>query len=212
MSYAEPRQGKSPWFYVGMGCLVLVALGFAGCVAVGFMGYNWVKGVADASNTPLPKEQILANLKDIPPYPNASLVDVPATRVMRAAVGLMTKTGAIESIEVAVFGTKDPYEKVRAFYDTKMKAAGYKPEKESTDLATNSKEWRYSKGDNAALFRYGRMTKEESEANFDKKSQPGPTYEGPTVTIMRFDGIKEGTNLDTFSQGARQPGRPTTGE
>lgn len=213
MGYSEPRAGRSPLFYIGMGCLVLVGIGFVGCVALGFAGFNMVKGLKDEATKPIPQEQVIANLKDIPRYPNAPLIDVPATRMMRAGMMLMKKTGAFENIEVGIFGPKDPYEKIRAFYDSKLKAAGYTAVKESEDLENNSKQWAYRKGTTIATFQYSKMTKEQSGADIEKEAgQPVPTYEGPVLTIMRMDGVKEGTNINGITRGKGAPGSFDSGE
>lgn len=213
MSYSEPRQGRSPLFFIGIGCLVLFGLGFVGCIAIGAIGVNMFKGVADAADKPIPKEQVIAGLKDIPVYPNAPLVDVPTTRMMRAGMMLMTKTGAIKQVEVGTFGPKDPYEKIRAFYDAKLKAAGYTAVKASENIENDSKQWSYRKGDTVALFSYQKLTKDEqSTIKSDTPEQSLPTYEGPLLTIFRMDGVKEGTDINGLTKGRVRPSSSNTNE
>ncbi len=216
MGYTEPRSGRSPLFYIGMGCLVLFGLGFVGCVALGVAGFNVFKGVAESANKPIPQEQVIAGLKDIPRYPNAPMVDVPATRIMRTAiltgVSFAKNAGEIQDVEVGVFGPKDPYEKIRAFYDNKMKALGYSLVKSSEDTEEGSKNWTYRKGGTLATFQYSKITPKKRTADAKDTDQAAPTFEGPILMIMRMDGVKEGSKINGYKMGKGNAGDFATGE
>jgi len=47
----EPR-GRSPWIYVGIGCVVALGLLLSGAVTLGLLGYRWVKQVETENKDP----------------------------------------------------------------------------------------------------------------------------------------------------------------
>jgi hypothetical protein len=56
------------------------------------------------------------------------------------------------------------------------------------------------------------MTKKESAAGAEDTDKPLPTYEGPVLTIMRMDGVKEGAKINGFKTGKGAPGDFDKGE
>jgi hypothetical protein len=132
---APTKQPKSPWFYVGMGCLGLFVLSFGTCATIGVIGFNKVKS---EMAKPLDKETLKQELAGIPEYPNATL-DEQATKAMRAGTGLMSFAMQGKKMMMAAYDTKEPASDIIAWYDTKMTEAGYES----------------SNADNVSLKKYG---------------------------------------------------------
>jgi hypothetical protein len=213
MSYPDAppvRQGRHPMFYVGMGCLVLFCIGMVGCIALGFTAYKvgkeGMEAVQKAAKTPVPLETVQAGLGDVPVYPNAKYADSEASRTARAGIRfLMEKLKAARSVEVAQFTVADAPEKTLAWYDAKLKAAGYEvsgtrsgQRKNRDPEAVPVKQYvhTYKKGDTVVIASY----------DLPEESKIG------SLMLMRFDGISENFRAESFGNGGNfdaEAGAPT---
>jgi hypothetical protein len=63
------QKKKSPWLYVGIGCLVAVALLIIGVVGVGYFGYRYARQMAEDIKDPVAREakvKAVLGARDIP--------------------------------------------------------------------------------------------------------------------------------------------------
>lgn len=124
------KKGKSPWFFVGMGCLGLFVLAFASCAIIAVKATN---DFQTALKAPLSPEQAVApySAAQVPIYPKAT-VNVTVTKTMRA--GLSAASGftglAGPSVKFNFLALNIPTdvtpEKVTNYYDSTLKKAGWK--------------------------------------------------------------------------------------
>jgi hypothetical protein len=113
---------KSVGFYLGMGCLGLVVLGFGGCAFIGFKGLG---AFNQTFNQPVDEATILQELGGIPKYPGATFNET-STKLTRGVFKVITWANKDKKALGGVFNVTDASEKVFAFYSDKMKEAGYK--------------------------------------------------------------------------------------
>jgi hypothetical protein len=116
-----PKKQKSPWFYVGMGCLGLFVLSLGTCVTIGVVATNKFK---TEMGKPLDKETIKQEMAGIPEYPNATL-DETATKGARTAMGMASFLMQGKKMSMAAYDTKDAPSDIIAWYEPKMLEAGY---------------------------------------------------------------------------------------
>lgn len=109
------KRGKSPWFFVGMGCLGLVLL------TLGLIGYSAFK-VMDAMKQPA------TSLGDVPIYPKAKL-DVPMTKVVQGTAAVTRMITGKQSFAASVYRVSVTPEAAVTWYDTEMTKRGYVPTK-----------------------------------------------------------------------------------
>jgi hypothetical protein len=114
---------RSAGFYVGMGCLGFVILGFVGCGVAGLVGFNVVN---KTFNQPVSEAIILQELNGIPKYPEATFNET-ATKLTHGLFKVISWASKDKQILGGVFDVKDSPDKVLVWYDEKMKEAGYKP-------------------------------------------------------------------------------------
>jgi hypothetical protein len=113
---------KSVGFYLGMGCLGLVVLGFGGCALIGFKGLG---AFNQTFNQPVDEATVLQELGGIPKYPGSTYNEM-STKLTRGVFKLISMADGDKKALGGVFNVTDAPEKVFAFYDDKMKEAGYK--------------------------------------------------------------------------------------
>jgi hypothetical protein len=128
--YPMAPKKKSPWLYVGLGCLGLFVLTFGGCAILGVVGFNKMKAEI---KKPLNKETLKQEMAGIPEYPNTTLNEE-ATKGMRAAMGLMSMAMQGKKISMVAYDTKESPADIIAWYEPKMVEAGY----ETSDTSSAS--------------------------------------------------------------------------
>jgi hypothetical protein len=127
---AAPKKAKSPWLYVGLGCLGLFVLTFGGCAVFVMSAKNKIEA---EMKKPLDKEALKQEMGDIPVYPNATL-DEKVTKATRAGVGIMSFALQGKKMSMAAYSIKEPIADALAWYDQKMPEAGYAPAKKTADM------------------------------------------------------------------------------
>jgi hypothetical protein len=164
---APPRRGRSPWFYVGMGCAGLVLVSFVGCAVL------FSRVASELKNAPTTAAATATALKDIPAYPKANW-DAKTTQV--ASVTLKVMSGALKATSTAGGGytTDDLSAEVFAFYDKEMAKRGYK-------IAS-----RQDSGRQVQHMYVNKTTK--TMAMIQVQDTPGENG-GRTILVMRFDGV-----------------------
>lgn len=201
MSYSDApvRQGRSPMFYVGIGCLALFGIGIIAVIVLGMYIANLSKGVQKAIETPVPLETVKAGLQDVPIYPGAQYRDSKETRAARAVMTTMlTQMKTAQSAEMATFTVSDAPDKTLAWYDTKLKAAGY-------TVSSTGKNEREGRGDEVGVVdEFNHSYRRDRTVVVVQFSQPEKS-QGGKLMIMRFDGIS-----DKFKEKAFQGGGGAT--
>lgn len=138
-----PRPARPWWFWVLGGCGGCAVITLLVVVGLGMAGMNFLNQAKRSigSVTPQTVQQSLGS--DVPLYPggklNTQLTSMPLMVMRGVEQGLRRPTGSILK-GVAILTTADPPEKVLEFYDTRLKAAGWKPTEQSGD------ERQYQKG------------------------------------------------------------------
>ena len=175
-----PPSKKSPWLFVGLGCGLLILLSFGGCVLLlGSVGKN----IAAEMKKPLDTKAVLADLGDIPKYPDAQLSEN-MTKAQRAVFGNAIMKAAMKGNEpkVAAFQTKDGVDKVLTWYDKAMDKAGYEPAASTKfpNMGNGSADQKqYRKGADGVVVQVQRNTADETGKN--------PTL----IVVVRMNNMKE---------------------
>jgi hypothetical protein len=125
-----PKKQRSPWFYVGMGCLGLFVLSLGTCVTIGAVGFNKIrnsegyKKMQQEMSKPFDGEAIQKEMAGIPEYPGATLNET-STKAARMATGYMSMVLEKKKMSTAAYTVKEPPAEVVAWYEKKMPEAGY---------------------------------------------------------------------------------------
>jgi hypothetical protein len=128
--YPMAPKKKSPWLYVGLGCLGLFVLSLGTCVTLGVVATQKFKA---EMVKPLDKETIKQEMAGIPEYPNATL-DETATKGARTAMGMASFLMKGKKMSMAAYDTKESPSDIIAWYEPKMVEAGY----ETSDASSAS--------------------------------------------------------------------------
>ena len=116
------RRGKSPWFFVGMGCLGLVLL------TLGIVGYATYK-VVSVVNRPVTKEGIVQSLGDkFPIHPKAKL-DMATSKIIQGTSAVTQMITGKQGFAAAVFRVPVSPEDVVGWYDVELGKQGFVPTK-----------------------------------------------------------------------------------
>jgi hypothetical protein len=116
---AAAKRGRSPWFFVGLGCLglVLVTLGI-----VGYAAYQMVSAI----NRPVTNDEVVKALGGVPIYPKAKL-DMPTTKVIQGTAAMTRMITGKQSFAAGVFRVPVSPEQAVAWYDFNLGKLGYVP-------------------------------------------------------------------------------------
>ncbi len=127
-SYVPPppgsavRRGKSPWFFVGMGCLGLVLL------TLGIVGYAAYR-VVSVVNRPVTNEEIIQSFGDkFPIYPKAKL-DKATSKIMQGTSAVTQMITGKQGFAAAVFRVPVSPDDVVGWYDVELGKRGFVPTK-----------------------------------------------------------------------------------
>jgi hypothetical protein len=118
---ASVKKGRSPWFFVGIGCLGLILL------TVGIVSFGAYKMIT-AINRPLTNEEVALSLGNIPIYPKAKL-DMTTTKVIQGTAAMTQMMTGKESFAAGVFRSADTPDTVVNWYDAELGIRGYVPTK-----------------------------------------------------------------------------------
>ena len=66
---ADEQQGRSPWFWVGCGCVSLVLLGLATCVGLGLAGKRWAENLETSMTDPVARTEKAAEILGTDAFP-----------------------------------------------------------------------------------------------------------------------------------------------
>jgi hypothetical protein len=186
--YAPPppprRRGLSPWAWAGIGCAAFALLGFAGCAVV----FNTVRNQVTQSMTqPLNRQQVLSELSGVPVYPGAQL-DETMSKAVRTAFGMMNNfPGSKARFYAGAFRVPSATpEKVSAWYDTNLKAAGWKtvanaPQGFGKPQANLTEQRQYGKGDTQLVVQVG-----PARGQNDGKARDG---NGARLILTKVSGV-----------------------
>ena len=111
------RRGKSPWFFVGMGCLGLFL------VTIGLISYSAYK-VMGVLKQPITSAGVVQSLGDVPIYPNAKL-DMTMTKVIQGTAAVTQMVTGKNTFSAGVFQVPVTPEAAVSWYDTEMVKRGY---------------------------------------------------------------------------------------
>jgi hypothetical protein len=170
-----PKKQKSPWLYVGLGCLGLFVLSFGACATIGVIGMNKYKEVA---NQPVDEASIAQEFQGIPTYPGGKL-NAEITKVTRGILNIFTMATPGKKFHIGAYKVPDAPEKVMEWYDAKMAEAGYSETKQIFKLGNNSDE------DGQGIAKMYKKDKDlvQIQAREGKK--------GKVLIMLRFEGFTE---------------------
>ena len=202
--YAPPptpprRRGLSPWAWVGIGCATLAVFGFAGCAAI--IG-AFTNSVRQSANQPLDTQQLNKQLSGVPRYPGAR-VDEEMTKVVRATFDVMNKIPFSKArFHAGAYRVPNiPPDRVIAWYDKNLKAAGWKP---MTNVPSgfskpqvNIREQRqYVKGDQQLVVQVGserqRRSRDGTGGTSPGDGEAASDGKGSTVFLTKVTGVPTG--------------------
>ncbi|MES2460640.1 MAG: hypothetical protein V4671_08645 [Armatimonadota bacterium] len=116
---APAKRGRSPWFFVGMGCLGLVL------ITLGLVGYGAYQMVT-AINRPVTNDEVVRSLGGVPIYPNAKL-DMATTKVIQGTAAMTRMITGKQTFAAGVFRTSVTPDQAVVWYDVELKKLGYEP-------------------------------------------------------------------------------------
>lgn len=145
------RQGRSPWFWVGMGCLGLFIIGGLGVGALILAGMRLFHTVANEKIPPVTAQSVKQELHGVPVYPGAQL-DVPGTEILMKTATMVrrlagARAGPMAGWAVASYHVSEPPAKVLEWYD--KHTPGWLPTNYASPLAqrlTEGQQRHYRKG------------------------------------------------------------------
>jgi hypothetical protein len=172
---APTKQPKSPWFYVGMGCLGLFVLSFGTCATIGVIGFNKAK---EAMNQPVDEASIAQEFQGIPTYPGGKL-NVEITKVTRGVLNVVAMATPGKKFHLGAYKVADAPDKVMEWYDAKMTEAGYSETKQVFKIGNDSDE------DGKGIAKMYKKNKDlvQIQAREGRK--------GKVLIMLRFEGFTE---------------------
>ncbi|MBC8103487.1 MAG: hypothetical protein H7Z41_12990 [Cytophagales bacterium] len=189
---APARRGRSPWFFVGMGCLALVLLTF------GLVGYGVYRGVS-AYNQPVTNEEVVRSLGGIPLYPNAKL-DLETTKATRAASGLTSMMMGKQTFAAAAFRVSVTPEVAVKWYDAELTRLGY--------VATRARQSSVGqKMENQTMHQYFNDKQKEivmvqaGIAPDDGRDGRADSKDATMLIVMRLTGLPKPSELEPVTPG-----------
>jgi hypothetical protein len=170
-----PKKQKSPWFYVGMGCLGLFVLSLGTCVTIGVVASNKFKEVA---NQPIDEASIAQEFNGIPMYPGGKL-SKEVTKMTRGVLNIVTMMTPGKKFHIGAYMVPDAPDKVMEWYDAKMTEAGYSETKQVFKIGNNADE------DGKGIAKMYKKDKDlvQIQAREGKK--------GKVLIMLRFEGFTE---------------------
>jgi len=175
---ADVKRGRSPWFYVGIGCGLILLLLVGSCAAFS------VK-VASMMNQPFNVQQEVQKL-GVPAYPGAQ-VDETQSKAGRATLQIMKGAMKATQSTVVAFRTDDLSGEVFAFYDNSLNKAGFKQVRGGAQARANQHMYVNAKSRSMVMVQV--------------QDSPGEKGER-TIVVMRFDGMPEETLRSLEAGGA----------
>lgn len=118
---AAAKRGRSPWFFVGMGCLGLVL------ITLGIVGYGAYQMVS-AINRPITNDEVRDSLGNVPIYPEAKL-DMATTKIIQGTAAMTRMVTGKQTFSAGVFRVSVSPEQAVAWYDVELRKLGYEPTK-----------------------------------------------------------------------------------
>lgn len=182
-AYAPPppdaaKRGRSPWFYVGIGCGLILLLIVGSCAAISIK-------FASEFNKPFNKQEAVQKLGDVPIYPGAQVDEMQSKAgqvALKAVGGLMKATQST----VLALRTDDLSGEVMAYYDNELNKRGFKLIRQGQQAARSDQHTYVN-------------SKARSVVMVQSRDAPGESG-SRAIMIMRFDGMPE-ENLRNIEQG-----------
>lgn len=136
-SPSGPKKPRSPWVWVGLGCVTAALLTFGGCVALlGLVGQR----TAQEMKKPLDQKEVLAKLGDTPIY-QPSTFNVHMTKRARMASSLYPGS----MVSAAAFDISDSPNQIIDWYEQQLSAKGYKRMPDQLHLGSKLKQVQFHK-------------------------------------------------------------------